>query len=284
MTLLKKLLYFAGPLLLLILTAIAGHAYSTIQTLSLPISEALALLTVLLPLFAGVSGHGARRLILKSKRNGNPQLTIPLLAIIGLQLIYETVIATLALTHILPTSSLTCGLNTKWEELFRSKNEHAIRTIQDRFDCCGRNTLVDRAWPFGNPSTCPQTFNRNQICFGPWRQAEQTYAGLLLLVAICVFIMKIMSLISLLTTSSWAHPKWAIGHVEEAEEEPEDDARATMRGLIEQSAGGNEYHDEPNGQTRNQAIDSAQSQAPRVQPSSLIENGNEWRDEEMHTT
>lgn len=88
-----------------------------------------------------------------------------------------------------------------------------------------------------------------------------------------------MSLISLFTNSSWAHPRWATGHVvEEEEEEPEEDARASMRRLIEQSAAGDEYRDETNGRPKNQAIEPADSQAPRVQPSPLNDDRNEWSD------
>jgi hypothetical protein len=139
-----------------------------------------------------MTGYGARSLILRSKKAGSPQFTLPLLAIFGLQLIYETAVATLALAHIIPPSSLTCGLDAKWEELWKRKDEHAIKTIQDVFNCCGRHTVVDRAWPFGlnSPSSCPQLLNRTKSCFEPWRRAEQIYASLILLVAIAVFFLK----------------------------------------------------------------------------------------------
>lgn len=181
-----------------------SYAYSSIRALSLPIPQALALLTVVLPIITGISTHGTSRLLLKSKHNQTPQLTIPLLAIIGLQLIYETVIGTLALTYIVPPSSLICGLETKWQELYSAKNEDAVKAIQDRFNCCGRRSVVDQAWPFpGSKKTpCAEMFPRTRSCLAPWRQAEQVYAGLILIVALAVFIIKASSAIIFLVRTN----------------------------------------------------------------------------------
>lgn len=247
--LLTKLGLFAVPLLLLILTGVAGYAYSQIRALSLPIPQALALLTMVLPLITGISAQGTYGLIRRA--NNEPyQLTIPLIAVIGFQLIYETIIATLALTHMIPPSALNCGLGSKWQMLWRLKDGNTIRTIQDALNCCGFNTVRDRSWPFEVPATCSKTFNRNRSCVGPWRKSEQNMAGLLLLVAVVVFIVKVLSLISLLTSnsfnkSSWARPFKQIRHARHVEEAdgPEEDNRVTVRRLIEENA--EEYHDEP---------------------------------------
>lgn len=104
---------------------------------------------------------------------------------------YETVVATLALTYIIPPSTLACGLNTNWQKFWKAKDADGIRAIQDTFNCCGFLTVKDRAFPFGTPSTCAKDFGRSQSCFGPWRGAEQVTAGLLLLVAVVVFILKV---------------------------------------------------------------------------------------------
>ena len=171
----------------------SSYAYSQIRFLSLPISQALGLFTVVLPLITGISTQGAYGLIQRFSRRKNYQLTIPLIALIGFQLIYETIIATLATTYILPPSALGCGLDKGWQSLYAQKNEKAIRTIQDSFNCCGLNTLVDRAFPFSNDrSKCPEIFGRNKTCFADWRKAEQTNAGLFLLVALVVFLIKVI--------------------------------------------------------------------------------------------
>lgn len=135
--------------------------------------------------------QGVYGLIQRASRTEQYQLTIPLVAVIGFQLIYETIVATLALTYMIPPSTLHCGLEERWKGLFVSKDESAIKTIQDAFNCCGFNSVVDRAFPFGNPSPCSKIFKRTSSCFGPMRKAEQTQAGLLLLVAIMVFVVKV---------------------------------------------------------------------------------------------
>ena len=105
-------------------------------------------------------------------------------------------VATLALTHILPPNSLDCGLNEKWQQLFAGKNERAIKDIQNAFECCGFRTVKDRAWPFPNTSAspCAAILRRTRSCAADWRRAEQTSAGLLLFVAIAVFVIKVLSI------------------------------------------------------------------------------------------
>lgn len=128
----------------------------------------------------------------RSSRSEPYQLAIPLVVVIGFQLVYETIIATLALTHMIPPANLACGLNDQWQKMYRDKNGEAIKAIQDSFNCCGLNSVVDRAYPFvnGKPSKCATIFERNKSCFGEWRKAEQTNAGLLFLVALLVFAVK----------------------------------------------------------------------------------------------
>ena len=118
---------------------------------------------------------------------------IPLIAVIGFQLIYETIVATLAMTYLVPPSSLACGLDERWLSLYRAKNGKAIRAIQDSFDCCGLNSVVDRAFPFsGEKSDCAGVYGRTKSCFAEWRKAEQTNAGLFVIVALVVFLIKVI--------------------------------------------------------------------------------------------
>lgn len=119
----------------------------------------------------------------------------PALAVFMLLVIYDTVIATLALTHMAPPGDLACGLDREWARLFSSKNAQAIRRIQDRHQCCGLHSVLDRAWPFEDrhhtASSCVEAFDRQQSCFGAWRRDEQITGGLMLIVAIVVFLLKV---------------------------------------------------------------------------------------------
>jgi len=286
MSALVKVALLAGPILLLLLTGVAGFAYSQIKFLSLPIPQALALFTVVLPLLTGFSTQVVYSLIQRSSRNEQNQLTLPLIAVIGFQLIYETVVATLALTHIIPPDALICGLGDRWMKLFMANDGDAIRAIQDSFKCCGFKTIKDNAFPFGQPSECSEIFGYTKSCLKAWRKAEQINAGLLLLVAVVVFVLKVLSVIALLSSSSWTEPRWVrrfsrfrSGAAEEAEG---GDNRATMRRLIEEGSGPEGYHDEPSEESPTRGIEASSEsheEGSRPLPSLVFDSGNEWRDD-----
>ena len=116
-----------------------------------------------------------------------------------LLVIYDTAIATLALTHMVPPASLICPLHRQWELLFSSKNVEVIRRIQDRHQCCGLRNKHDMAWPFPDKfhtiNSCAETFNRERGCLGEWRKDTQITAGLLLLVAVVLFLLKVSQMV-----------------------------------------------------------------------------------------
>ncbi|KAI9641057.1 hypothetical protein NHQ30_010485 [Ciborinia camelliae] len=254
----------------------ASYSYSQIRLLSLPISQALALFTIVLPLVTGISTQGAVGLIQRANKKEQNQLTLPLIAVIGFQLVYETIVATLALTYMIPPKSLHCGLEDTWQKLFSSKDERKIRAIQDALNCCGLRSVNDRSWPFRTDAhasgNCVELTNRSQSCFGTWRQAEQINAGLLLIVAIVIFIVKVISIMNLLTTSFWKRSYWSrpIHRITNGDTEaPQEDNRVVTRRLIEE---GNEeessYHDdEPTPSAFN-----GPARGPRVEPSRLSQN------------
>lgn len=129
-----------------------------------------------------------------------------------LLIIYETAIATIALTHVVPPSELICGLERQWGALFSNKNAEAIRRIQEQFQCCGLRNVQDRAWPFPDRShtarACVETFGRSNSCLGSWRQMEQVTGGLILLVAIVTFLLKVRRPI-LSAASVWHEEQFA---------------------------------------------------------------------------
>jgi hypothetical protein len=68
----------------------------------------------------------------------------------------------------------------------------------------------------------------------------------------------------------------------EATEEPEEDHRAVVRRLIEDGATGERFHDDPTETpNRNPVVvpNVGNDYGPRVQPSQLVDMGDEWRDE-----
>ena len=169
-----------------------------IRAFSLPISTVTATATVILPVITGVSLHGAQRLSIRANDpTARTKMSFSWSAIIVLVLlvIYETAIATLALTHVAPPSELVCGLERQWIALYSNKNAEAIRRIQEQFQCCGFRSVQDRAWPFPDRShtarACVEEFGRSSSCLGSWRQMEQVTGGLILLVAVVTFSLKV---------------------------------------------------------------------------------------------
>ena len=91
-----------------------------------------------------------------------------------------------------------------------------------------------------------------------------------------------ISVIALLSGSSWTHSRW-VRHFKhfrnQAAEEPEgDDNRANMRRLIEEGIGAETYQDEPSEESPPRASEDHEDR-PRVVQSSLLDDGNEWRDD-----
>lgn len=131
---------------------------------------------------------------IKSSAHVRPYL---LQVISAIFIVYETVLATLAGTHLAPPGSLDCALREQWLALFRAKDGSAIRAIQDRFECCGLGSTVDMAWPFPgaghDAATCIAKYERTMRCLEPWRESERTVAGLLLAVALGVFVWQVRS-------------------------------------------------------------------------------------------
>ena len=166
--------------------------------MALPISTVTATATIIIPIFTGVTLRGARSLTRRSHGglgDAKNSFSWSAILLIMLLVIYETVIATLALTHMTPPNDLSCHLERQWSWLFSNKNADVIRRIQDRHQCCGLHSVQDRAWPFPDRShtaaACHEAFGRQRSCFGGWRQDEQITGGLILFVAVVAFLIKV---------------------------------------------------------------------------------------------
>ena len=153
---------------------------------------------MILPVLNGLGIQGGQIYAARSRKAGRNNvgfLARPTIIASMVLAIYETVIATLAFTHMVPPDDLTCLLDRKWSQLYSNKNAGAIRRIQDAYQCCGFNTAWTKAWPFPDKNhgsdACIKAYNRQKSCLGDWRQDEQIYAGLLLLVALTTFALKV---------------------------------------------------------------------------------------------
>lgn len=147
--------------------------------LSLPLKPGLTFVTILLPLLAGANLLSLPYLTSKGPRRSGSVLGFlhPVVPQV-LQGIVTTVLATLYFSDVVPSASMGCELSTQWQHLFRTKDERAIRAIQEAFQCCGFRTVKDMAWPFPPTAVqCPARFDRSLACQGPWTSALQRSAG-----------------------------------------------------------------------------------------------------------
>jgi hypothetical protein len=179
---------------LLTLTILAAYALRQIALLSLPIPAVHSALTLALPPLAGISLETIISSLPRMRPNHSSKL---LQAVNSVFLIYESVLAALAGTHIAPMGGLWCPLHDKWTELFRAKDGEHIGRIQDALECCGFATVRDMAFPFvGGADACVRRYERDTACVEPWRDAERRVAVILLVIPVAVFLWKVRSSLS----------------------------------------------------------------------------------------
>ncbi|OBT79842.1 hypothetical protein VF21_01539 [Pseudogymnoascus sp. 05NY08] len=280
MTLVRIAVVTVGTLILL-LTALAGYAYTQIRLLSLPIPLTLPLLVTLLPILTTLTTTYLARLLRPSNL---PTYTTLLTLLTTL----ETALATWALTY-LPAS---CGLEERWASLYRAKDADAIRRIQDRWACCGFNSVVDRAWPFphgkGKDSVgadqCTKLLGSEIACGRAWGEEERKMAGVLVGVAVAVFVVKMVVLSTQMRSTAWTRPAWMrfLGGTEHGDLEDPRAGRESERLLIGEGARvEEEYHDDEgdvNGTLRGTDADAEAANCPRLEPSGLTGDGAQWRE------
>ncbi|KZL83573.1 tetraspanin tsp3 [Colletotrichum incanum] len=193
----------------LLTTAIIVHVSST--NLVLPISPFLSLLPVLLPILGTINAFYYPRLLFNASHSpARAEQLFPTI-IQTLQGILTTALAVLFLQSALPGDDLNCALSTSWQRMFSSKDESSIRRIQDSLDCCGLNSVKDRAWPFTGNVQCAERFSRDTPCVGPWREATVTNSAIDLGIVLAVGVLQVLTLLFMQSASNWRHAWWAQG-------------------------------------------------------------------------
>jgi len=192
----------------LVTTAIIVHVSST--RLSLPIAPFLSFLPILLPVFGTINAFYYPRLLFKARHSmaARTEQLFPTI-IQALQGILTTAIAVLLLQSAIPHDTLNCALSTAWQRMFAAKDASSIRRIQDSLDCCGLNSVKDRAWPFTGNIQCAQRFGRDTSCVGPWRDATLTNSAIDLAVVLAVGVLQVLTLLFMQSASNWRHAWWA---------------------------------------------------------------------------
>ncbi|KAF2768672.1 hypothetical protein EJ03DRAFT_273808 [Teratosphaeria nubilosa] len=195
----RQIIAAISVLYLLALTIIGAFALHTAHAYSQPIPDILCALTVALPPLAGVALETILSCHTHLATKGQLQTSRIFQVVVLFFITYETVLATLAGTHISPSGSLNCALRERWQNMFRVKDGEGIRAIQDAFQCCGLESVRDMAFPFPSASegrdadACVVAYHRDRACLDAWRGQERQVAIMLLVVPVAVFAWKVSS-------------------------------------------------------------------------------------------
>ncbi|KAM0721027.1 hypothetical protein Q7P37_003312 [Cladosporium fusiforme] len=211
----RTLVTILSTIYLLSLTSLAAYALHKSNHLTLPVPNILGALAIALPPLAGLALETTTSLVKATNQTtptSNPLSLTPnrpakitasranliLNLTIAFLLIYETVLATLAGTHLRPSN---CRLQETWQGMFRGKDAEGIRAIQDALACCGLRSAADMAWPFPGAGRsgreCEARFDDGVVprCLDGWRGEEKAVGGMLVGVAVGVFVWKVLLLI-----------------------------------------------------------------------------------------
>lgn len=179
-----------------LLTPLNSISLGQIRYLSLPIPSSTSIATLLLPILTGLGIQISQPFLTQSpKRNQSfPPWLLPSLIFILLT-IYDTILATLATTDLVPSESQMCLLLTHWERMFHAHSAEELRRIQDTHQCCGLKTMRHMPWPFPDnhgADACRDMYrNRTASCLGAWRRDLRGNAGMVLVVAVVCFLVKV---------------------------------------------------------------------------------------------
>jgi len=97
---------------------------------------------------------------------------------------------------------------------------------------------------------------------------------------------QVLSVIALLSSSSWTESRWVRPFYRFGSRAVEgsegDDNRATMRRLIEEGIGDEGYHDDPSEGSPTRGLEAGfetHEEGSRILPSLVLDSGNEWRED-----
>jgi hypothetical protein len=164
-------------------------------SLSLPLPPASTIAGILLPALSFLNTFYYNSNALSSTQVGSRAPAILPEALQVLQTILTTILGTTFHSDNTSASTQHCLLSTHWQQLWTSHNSAAIRRIQDTWDCCGFNSVKDRAWPFprkGNSQpNCAAQWGRTTACGQPWAEAMKQAAGLEFGIVVAVGLLQV---------------------------------------------------------------------------------------------
>ncbi|RDW78575.1 uncharacterized protein DSM5745_05427 [Aspergillus mulundensis] len=123
------------------------------------------------------------------------RFTLPAPLLSHIHTILLTTLGTLVLSYLFPADILSCHLENQWQTFFAQKDAHAIRAIQDRFQCCGLRSIHDRAWPFKDrthgDNACELQMGYRRACVEPWTASQRSVSWMAFAAVLGGLIVKI---------------------------------------------------------------------------------------------
>ncbi|KAL3469705.1 hypothetical protein BJX99DRAFT_267948 [Aspergillus californicus] len=227
-------------------------AWSTTTSLSLPLPTWIPALSTVLPPLSVLCLGAIRILQTTPNQNRLTHLTQAVPFLKNVHTILLTLLATLALSYLYPSPSLTCNLDNQWQSLFQAKNAPAIRAIQDRFQCCGLRSTHDRAWPFKDrdhrDDACAVQMGYTQSCLQSWSGGQRDVSWKIAAGVLLIFFIRIGFAQLSQRRVSWMSTRFLGGRdtpriegpaLEEGEEDTQGEGEA-RRTLLPQSRPGQE--------------------------------------------
>ncbi|KAL6861029.1 hypothetical protein J3F83DRAFT_747124 [Trichoderma novae-zelandiae] len=266
-----------------VLFGVAAVVHFHSAHLSLPISPVITILTVLLPIISLLNSYIYPTLLHSARHSSHPLHRLSPTILQTLQGLLTAVLATLLFEDVLPSATVECLLDNQWLRMFRAHDGESIRMIQDTLNCCGLNSLVDRAYPFPKPgdnnkSLCGDMFGRAQSCRAPWRAALRSSTGADFGVVVAVGLLQILSLLMTKEGTNWWNAWRSIGWRRQQRVH-----RSESRPLLEDVTDADEVverqDDSPHPRGYQSLPATDQDSRPRVEPSAIHQERNAWNDE-----
>ncbi|KAL7951012.1 hypothetical protein V8C42DRAFT_136194 [Trichoderma barbatum] len=262
-----------------VLFGVAAVVHFHSAHLSLPVSSTVTFLTILLPIISFLNSYIYPTLLHSARNSSHPLHRLSPTILQTLQGIFTTILATLLFQDVVPSTTVECLLDNQWKRLFRAHDGESIRLIQDTLNCCGLNTVKDRAFPFppADANTCAKTFGRDHACRGPWTTALRSSTGADFGVVIAVGLLQILSLLMTREGTNWWDAWRSVSwrrqqHVINGE----------RRALLEDVTDADEIVERQEDSTHPRGYQSLpateQENRPRVEPSPIHQEDNHWRD------
>ena len=144
-------------------------AWSSCSSLSLPLPLPLPVVALFLPIAFIICIYPAAFF----RNKGYDMFRAFPIVLVCVTTVVLVVLLTLSSIYFIPTPFRAYSLELRWDQLFRSKDESTIQTIQAQLECCGLNSMHDRAWPFPEKGIgayeCEKSQGWDKSCLSSWR-------------------------------------------------------------------------------------------------------------------